>query len=308
MRIGAQHLQSRQRYEAMHSTAVQQGAQQLAAARAAGSARHRGLLPLPARGGTRSASASSRRCSTSSPTTTEHEWKSWRDYAEKQIQAVKKWRSLEEKLVTFEGARLNDKVWDSTQANGVRIIVEEGALKFEGRANTDGSFAKPIAFAKTITFFERDTFESLVMTLKIPREKGGSTTNNITFGVQVGSDTGRAGGGNKKRPGLGIFYDRAKIAIRIQGGQIKKYKEGNVTRLDPAQDWPGDEVELRIVKLDPQKGTVGLYLNGELVIQDNISAFKSARGKAMLWIGGYSTETQDFDVEVSDIRIVRRKK
>lgn len=237
-----------------------------------------------------------------------HAWKSWRDYADKQIQAVKKWRSLEEKLVTFEGSRLNDKVWDSTQANGVRIIVEEGALKFEGRANTDGSFAKPIAFAKTITLFERDTFESLVMTLKIPREKGGRTTNNITFGVQVGSDTGRSGSGNKKRPGLGIFYDRAKIAIRLQGGQIKQYKEGNVTRLDPAQEWPGDEVELRIVKLDPQKGTVGLYLNGELVIQDNVSAFKSARGKAMLWIGGYSTETQDFDVEVSDIRIVRRKK
>ena len=29
--------------------------------------------------------------------------------------------------------------------------------------------------------------------VKIPREKGGRTTNNITFGVQVGSDTGRSG-------------------------------------------------------------------------------------------------------------------
>ena len=236
-----------------------------------------------------------------------HQWKSWRDYAEKQIQAVKKWRSLEEKLVTFEGVRLNDKVWDSTQANGPNIFIEEGGLHFKGRANKDGSFTDPIVFAKTITFFERDTFESLAMTLKIPREKGGATTNNITFGVQVGSDTGRTGSGNKKRPGIGVFYDRAKIAVRIQGGQNKQFKEGNVTRLDPAQEWPGDEVELRIVKLDEQKGTVAVYLNGELVIEDNVSAFKSARGKAMLWIGGYSTETQDFDVEVRDIRIVRKK-
>lgn len=241
------------------------------------------------------------------PDEEEHKWKSWRDYAAKQIAAVKKWRSLEEKLVTFEGVRLG-REWDSTQANGVNIFLEDGGLQFKGRANTDGNFTKPIAFAKTTTLFERQTFESLSMTLRIPREKNGSTTNNITFGVQVGSDTGRSGSGNKKRPGVGIFYDRAKIAIRLQGGQIKKFKEGNVTRLDPAQEWPSDEVELRIVKLDGQKGTVGIYLNDELVIQDNVSAFKSARGKAMLWIGGYSTETQDFDVEVRDIRIVRRKK
>lgn len=235
-----------------------------------------------------------------------HAWKSWRDYADKQLRAVKKWRSLEEKLVGFEGVRLNAKIWDSDQSNGPGIYIEDGVLRMQGEANIDGSFIKPIVYAKTPMFFDRGTFEQLTMTLRIPREKNGRATNNITFGVQVGSDTGR--GGNKKRPGIGIFYDRAKIAVRIQGGQNKKFKEGDLLRLDPPQDWPaGDEVELKIVKLDGQKGTVAVYLNDELVIQDNVSAFKSSKGKAMLWIGGYSTETQEFDVAVSDIRIVRRK-
>ncbi|MDF1700495.1 MAG: tetratricopeptide repeat protein, partial [Planctomycetota bacterium] len=216
-----------------------------------------------------------------------HKWQQWRQYAEKQIKAVKKWRGLEEKIVGFKGVRLNSKTWTSTQSNGVNIFIEEGALKLSGTANTDGNFAKPIVYAKTISFYERETFEQITMTLKIPREKGGSTTNNITFGVQVGSDTGSGKSGNKKRPGIGIFYDRAKVAVRIQGGQIKKYKEGNVTRLDPAMDWPAtDEVELKIVRLDPQKGTVAVYLNDELIIQDTVSAFKMTRGTAMLWVGG----------------------
>jgi hypothetical protein len=116
------------------------------------------------------------------------------------------------------------------------------------------------------------------------------------------------GGGNKKRPGVGVYYDKNKIAVRVQGGQEKKFKEGNIQRLDPEQPWPdGDEVVVRFVREDAQRGTMAIYLNDELVLRDNVSTFKLTRGKAALWIGGYSTETEPFDVTVSDIRVVRRK-
>ncbi|MDA1194619.1 MAG: tetratricopeptide repeat protein [Planctomycetota bacterium] len=233
-------------------------------------------------------------------------WSTWREYAEKQLKAVKHWMSLEEKTVAFQGLRL-DREWDQGQAGGVTLLIEDEVLRFVGRANKDGNFLDPIAYAKTTALFERDSFEELTMTLRIPREKDGRATNNVTFGVQVGAEAG-SGSGGAKRPGLGIFYDRNKIAVRIQGGQIKRYKEGDVTRLEPAMDWPeGDEVELRIVRLDANTGAVAVYLNGELIIEDQVSAFKASRGKAMLWIGGYSTQEQEYDVQVRDIRVVRRK-
>ncbi len=234
-------------------------------------------------------------------------WSKWRMYAAEQLKAVKHWRSLEEKIVTFKGGRL-DQEWDSGQSGGPKILILDGVLTFEGTAAKDGNLAKPIIWAKTAKLFDRGSFEQLTMRIKIPREKSGQATNNITFGVQIGQDT-RSSGARTKRPGIGIFYDRNKIAVRVQGGQIKRYKDGNVTRLDPAQLWPAsEEVVLRIVRLDAQKGTVAVYLNDELVLQDDVSAFKTSRGKAALWIGGYSTAEQDFDVGVTDIRVVRRKK
>ena len=62
------------------------------------------------------------------------------------------------------------------------------------------------------------------------------------------------------------------------------------------------------MRVDAKLGTVAVYLNDKLVIQDAVSAFKSSRGKAALWMGGYSTETQDFKVQVRGIRVVRHKK
>jgi tetratricopeptide (TPR) repeat protein len=231
-------------------------------------------------------------------------WAAWRTYAETQLRAVKHWLSLEEKQVRFEGLSLG-KPWETGQNNGPHLRIEDGKLIIEGRTTRDGRFDDPTVYAWNDTLFRRDTFESLTLRLRIPREERGKTTNNVTFGVQLVAASGR---GSAKRPGIGVFYDRNKVAVRIHGGQIKRYKTGDVTRLDPSVDWPaGDEVVVRIVREDPERGTVAVYLNDTLVVRDNVSTFRSSRGKASLWFVGYSTRAQDFKVQIEDVRIVRRK-
>ncbi len=239
----------------------------------------------------------------------EAEWKSWRDYAEKALTAVKHWRSLEEKIVTFKSTNL-DRQWGQEEGNGVTIIVEpeEGRVTFKGDANKDGRLEDPIVTLTNRELYKRETFEQISLSLRIPRSnRRGEAVNNITFGVQVSASARRGGRQRAKTPGIGIFYDKAKVAVRIGGGQMKKYKEGNIIRLDPEQAWPGDEVRIRIVREDAKKGTMAVFINDELVIRDNISGFKQSRGLASLWIGGYSTETEPFDVSVGDIRVIRRK-
>ncbi|MDJ0520440.1 MAG: tetratricopeptide repeat protein [Planctomycetota bacterium] len=239
------------------------------------------------------------------PDEDENEWKLWRDYAEQALTSVKHWRSLEEKLVSFKGAKLG-REWETDQSHAVRVVVEEGDLLFKGESNHDGRRDNPTVLVSTGSLFARETFESVTLTLKIPRSVRGRATNNITFGIEVIAAS--RSGSKKKRPGLGIFYDKNKVAVRVQGGQEKKWKEGNVTRLDPEQAWPeGEEVVVRFVREDAQRGTMAVYLNDNLVLRDNVSTFKLTRGKAALWIGGYSTDTEPFDVIVSDIRVVRRK-
>ena len=77
------------------------------------------------------------------------------------------------------------------------------------------------------------------MRLRIPRaDSSGRATNNVAFGVRVIGKKVRKGGKIGKAPGVGIFYDRNKVALQIGGGQIKKYKEGAQLRMDPEQDWP----------------------------------------------------------------------
>lgn len=232
-------------------------------------------------------------------------WKNWRDYAAQALRSVKHWRSLEEKLVSFKGTKLG-REWDREESHKVNVLVEEGSLIFTGQSGHDGRRSNPTVVVSTGTLFARETFESLTLTLRIPRSKGGRATNNVTFGIEVIAAS--RGGGNKKRPGVGVFYDKNKVAVRVQGGQDKKFKEGNVQRLDPEQSWPeGEDVIVRFVREDAQRGTMAIYLNDELVLRDNVSTFKLTRGKAALWIGGYSTETEPFDITVSDIRVVRRK-
>ncbi len=241
------------------------------------------------------------------PDEDEATWKSWRDYAEAALTAVKHWRSLEELLVAFKGTAL-DREWNADEKHGVRARVDEGTLRFSGDSTHDGRREDATVVVKNGKLFARESFESVTLTLKIPRSVRGQATNNITFGIEVVADSGRGGKAGAKRPGIAVFYDKAKIAVRVQGGQDKKYKEGNVVRLDPERLWPeGEDVTVRFVREDGQRGTMAVYLNDKLIVRDNVSTFKLTRGKAALWIGGYATETEPFDVTVSDIRVVRRK-
>jgi len=240
------------------------------------------------------------------PDEDEHAWKSWRDYAEGALRDVKHWRNLEEKIVTFKGTNL-DRAWAKDVSHGPNVRVENGALHFVGASTHDGRRDDPTVVIKNGTLFARDTFETLTVTLRIPREVRGQATNNITFGVELIADTGRGGTSKKKRPGIGVFYDKNKIAVRVQGGQEKKYKEGSLLRVEPEQLWPEtDEVTVRFVREDAKKGVMAVYLNDRLVLRDRVSTFKGTKGKAALWIGGFATETQPFDVWVRDIRVVRK--
>jgi tetratricopeptide (TPR) repeat protein len=245
------------------------------------------------------------------PVDDEGEWKLWRDYAENALQAVKHWRSLEEKVVSFKSPTL-DSQWGREEGAGVTLQVdtEEGRVYFRGEARRDGRIDSPIIGLDNDDLFKRETFEQISFTLRIPRtDRRGDAINNVTFGASVEARGKSRGTRRAKTPGVAVFYDKAKIAVRIGGGQEKRYKDGSLLRLDPERLWPDEtEVRVRIVREDAKKGTMAVYLNDELVIRDNISGFKQSRGNAAFWVGGYSTETEPFDVSVGDIRVIRTKK
>ena len=234
----------------------------------------------------------------------------WRAYSESALKAVKKWRSLEEKLVTFTSPTLSRDMLRE-EAKGVRAVVEveQGALNFKGQSSKDGTPDDPTVGVWTTSLFTKNSFESVTMRLRIPRtDVNGRTTNNISFGVRVIGKKLRKGSKGGKAPGIGIFYDRNKIALRIGGGQIKQYKDGEQLRMDPEKEWPeNEEVVLRIERVDEDTGEIAVYLDDELIVKDRISAFKQGRGDATLWIGGSADEAQPFDVWVSDIRVIRKK-
>jgi tetratricopeptide (TPR) repeat protein len=247
------------------------------------------------------------------PDTEGAEWKGWRDYAGGALDAVKHWRSLEEKIVAFKSVTL-DRQWETDEKHGVNVRVdpETGKLWFTGVAKDDGSIndgqVGPSVELVNKDLFARDTFERVTLNLRIPRQdRRGEAVNNVVFGVQV-EVAGRRSGSGAKNPGIGVFYDKAKISVRIGGGQDKTFKEGLMVRLDPEQMWPGDEeIVVRIEREDEEKGTMAVYLNDQLVVRDNVSGFKRSRGAAQLWLGGAATQAQTFDVWVSDIRVVRRR-
>jgi len=236
-------------------------------------------------------------------------WREWRDYAEEALKAVKHWRSLEEKLVTFDSPTLARDM-EMSEKNGVRVMIDEGRLHFKGQSDNDGSPDDATVAVWTKALFSKKTFESVTMTIRIPRtDSNGRATNNISFGVRVLGKGIRRGQRGGKAPGIGVFYDRNKLAVRIGGGQIKRYKDGNLLRVDPERLWPeGEEIVLRIEREDEKSGTIAIYLDDELIERDQISAFKQGRGDATLWIGGHADEAQPFDVWISDSRIVRKKK
>ena len=72
----------------------------------------------------------------------EGEWRPWRDYASDTLEAVKHWRSLEEKVVTFDGTSL-PAGWEQAESHGVRARVEDEKVEIEGVAKDDGTYDDP---------------------------------------------------------------------------------------------------------------------------------------------------------------------
>ncbi|MFV1958950.1 MAG: hypothetical protein ACC662_06010, partial [Planctomycetota bacterium] len=193
-----------------------------------------------------------------------------------------------------------------------------GVIYVQGIAKSDGSIADPIFKLSNEKLFTVGSFEEVRLMLRIPpRGREGTATNTITFGVQV-QRSGSSRGGFAKQAGIGVFYDRGKEAARIGGGREERFKDGMVHRTVPEKPWPSDGwVEVRIVRQDLKTGTLAAYvdkdpadgLDGEKIVEDIIGSYKGkTRAKAQLWIGGWSTEAQEFDVQIKDIRVIRRKR
>ena len=113
-------------------------------------------------------------------------WGTWRDYAEARRNEIKRWRSLEEKKVLFEGVTLT-KDWRSEESNGVKLLIvelerpkgavellPERALHFRGESSKDGRVDTPVVFAANgETLFNKKTFEEVSLLLRITGEERG---------------------------------------------------------------------------------------------------------------------------------------
>src|SRR5205823_905841 len=100
--------------------------------------------------------------------------------------------------------------------------------------------------------------------------------------------------GMKPGQGLGVFWDKGKIAIRVAGGSDPAYKDGALYR-PGEREWPDDQdVKVEVERTNPD-GTFVVRVGGEKVLEDKIPAFKEARGPLELWIGGWSTRAQNWD-------------
>jgi tetratricopeptide (TPR) repeat protein len=250
-------------------------------------------------------------------------WYTWREWAQKTLDRVKHWRSLEEKLVSFEGVSELTKEWSTDQSSEVSVEPdgEGGVLAFEGKAKQDGSITDPTAVALNQNLFDKATFVELRLKLRIPmKQADGSRANNITFGVGVQGATSvtgnNVGGVPARHPGFTLLYDKGNVAARIGTGLDPEFKDGEVKRVRDKTsgkelEWPTEEwVEVRIVREDAKEGLISVYLGNdpEPVLRDKVSGFKGVSGKAELWIGGFSPGAMPYDVQVKDIRIVRTKK
>jgi tetratricopeptide (TPR) repeat protein len=252
----------------------------------------------------------------SPPEGQESPWQAFRTWASEALAAVKKWRSLEEKVVVFEDELGRD--WIKDERSGLRALLvphpsdpERQVLHFKGEATKDGSLLEPNGDVVNPTLFRLDTFERITLRVRIPTQGAqGRAVNNVTFGIQV--LRGRGGGAKlAQSPGIGIFYDKGKVALRVGGGREEAFRDGAIHRVVPEMDWPqGDAdgfVEVRIERVDAEDGEMVVYLGGAELFRDVVSPFRDSRSEAVLWMGGFGSQAQPFDVQVSGISVVREK-
>ena len=241
--------------------------------------------------------------------------RAFRDYAEEQRAAVNKWRALEVKTVTFDQDQLPRDIWRPDESGKVKIRPGEGWLHFVGQSSRDGKLESPVVALSNPTLFTKESFVELSIMLKIPKMDRSAAINNVAFGVEVmrASKRGRSRGG-KSMGGIGIFYDKGRVAARSAKGRKDAFKDAAMHRLKENNadvDWPtgnDGEVEVRFVREDDDRGTMVVYIDGQEYHRDDISTFKRSTGAAALWIGGFSTQAQKFDIRVGTIRIIRRRK
>lgn len=239
------------------------------------------------------------------------EWGKWLAYATARLDDVKRWRSLEEKRVVFEGVSLS-KDWEQIEGNDISIKLDEGQLVFKGpKAKKDGRLEDPTVAAATTSLFSKRSFEEVSFKLAIPGEVGGRFLNNNVFGAQL-TVASRGGRGRSAAAGIGVFNDRGRVAIRVGGGRKEEWRDGEIHRLlDEAGKevpWPSNgPVTVRIVREDEDEGEIAIYLDDTRVVSDRIGGLKRAGGDMQLWIGGYSTQAQPYDVTVTELRVIRQK-
>lgn len=252
-----------------------------------------------------------------------HPWTNYAGYAASALERIKKWRSLEEKTITFSDTQL-PRDWKPNQARGVSVEVDtnSGGLRFitkraSGITGQDGTQFEPSVSLVNSTLLTRASIEEVSMQIRVPKEKGGRSVNNVTFGVQL--YVGRGDAVRARTQGIGIFYDKGHLAFRSQGGDKEAFEDGLMHREGDdvvAREWPSsDWLDLRIVRTDAERGGVKIYLapagtpeddlEAFLVFQDENNGFKASRSPLNLWLGGWGNQAQSMTVDVRDIRVVR---
>lgn len=242
-------------------------------------------------------------------------------YAQLSLDTVKRWQALEEKSVEFAETKLSTE-WEAGQSHGIRVSPDDGWLVIKDltkdAATDDGTETDPTAFVRTKKLVGKDSLELVQAWIRVPKkDANGNEANNILVGLVL-QPPSQAKGGLVKGQGIGVFYDKGRISVKVTGGNDNYYKDGMVKRAkrdtaNPASaefDWPEDKdgrgvlVEIERKSAD---GDMSVRVGGQEIVADRIATFRRSKGDLELWIGGWSTRAQNWNVGIDRVRVVRRK-
>lgn len=238
-------------------------------------------------------------------------------YAQECLDTVKRWQALEEKTLDFTETKLSSD-WDAGQSHGIRVNPDDGSLVFKdltrsAGATDDGNDTDPTAFARNRKLVSKDTLELVQVWLHVPtKNAAGDALNNVVAGLVL-QPPSQPKGGLVKGQGIGIFYDKGKVAARITGGNDAYFKDGTIKRVlknGAEMEWPEDkdgqgvlvEIERKNVN-----GEITVRVGGQEIVTDVVATFRRAKGDLELWLGGWSTKSMLWDLGVNKLRIVRRR-
>ncbi len=237
-----------------------------------------------------------------------------RAYAQECLDIVKRWQALEEKAIEFSDMKLSTE-WETGQSHGIRVNPDDGWLVFKdltrgAGAADDGSATEPSAFARTKKLVGKDSLEIVQAVVRVKTAEG---LGNQVFGLVL-QPSSQGKGGLAKGQGIGVFYNKGKIAVRLAGGNVEPYKDGelhNVTKDGAELLWPEDKdgrgVLVEITRKNPADGEISIRVGDQEILTDRFSTFRRAKGELELWLGGWSTRAEKWDVGVDRVRVVRRK-